>query len=217
VIDFVMKLERGDLPGGRSLARRARGDRGRRGSQRGAGRTDRLRKQKDDLYNANQVAAHFYEEQLAKVIAGVKLAAVGCRPTSIRASTCKLRGIVGERLPEHQHHEHAEPISPVDRCARMTHLHPMVASAAFNKSSPSSPSSAPTNASSWRPRSDASNQRPMRIPRVRASPTRSSASCALSRASSPRSPSKAASIRARSQSDRPAEAPRRGSRRDPRA
>lgn len=64
VIDFVMKLEGATFPEAvRSLAERA-------GisveEERGAERSvqDRLKKQKDEQYNANQVAAHFYEEQL---------------------------------------------------------------------------------------------------------------------------------------------------------
>ena len=64
VIDFVMKHEGSTFPEAvRSLAERAgitiEEERGTEPSAQ-----DRLRKQKDELYNANQVAAHFYEEQL---------------------------------------------------------------------------------------------------------------------------------------------------------
>jgi DNA primase len=65
VIDFVMKLEGATFPEAvRSLAERAgivvEEDR----NQVEPSVQDRLRKQKEDLYNANSVAAHYWEEQL---------------------------------------------------------------------------------------------------------------------------------------------------------
>jgi DNA primase len=64
VIDFVMKLEGSTFPEAvRALAERAgiaiEADR-----QTDRAAHDRAKRQKDELYNANQVAAHFFEEQL---------------------------------------------------------------------------------------------------------------------------------------------------------
>src|SRR5262249_20374118 len=66
VIDFVMKLEGATFPEAvRSLAERAgitvEEDRGPERSEQ-----ERAKRQKDELYSANQLAAHFFEEQLRK-------------------------------------------------------------------------------------------------------------------------------------------------------
>ncbi len=65
VIDFVMKLEGATFPEAvRSLAERAGIVVEEDKNQIEPSVQDRLRKQKEDLYNANAVAAHYWEEQL---------------------------------------------------------------------------------------------------------------------------------------------------------
>ncbi len=65
VIDFVMKTEGATFPEAvRSLAERAGIVVEEDGSRLEPSVQDRLRKQKEELYNANAVAAHYYEEQL---------------------------------------------------------------------------------------------------------------------------------------------------------